>query len=71
MDEGPLYSIGDPARRTGLPVRTIRFHSDPIPLRSSSTPMPPPWLINGWPVAPALAPVVDWFARALRHHREP
>ncbi|WP_199517250.1 MerR family transcriptional regulator [Nucisporomicrobium flavum] len=28
MDEGTLYSIGDLARRTGLPVRTIRFYSD-------------------------------------------
>ena len=28
MDHGTLYSIGDLARRTGLPVRTIRFYSD-------------------------------------------
>jgi DNA-binding transcriptional MerR regulator len=28
MDDGRLYSIGDLARRTGLPVRTIRFYSD-------------------------------------------
>ncbi|WP_433218314.1 MerR family transcriptional regulator [Dactylosporangium sp. CS-047395] len=28
MDDGTLYSIGDLARRTGLPVRTIRFYSD-------------------------------------------
>lgn len=28
MDGGPLYTIGDLARRTGLPVRTIRFYSD-------------------------------------------
>ncbi|MEV4280047.1 MerR family transcriptional regulator [Actinoplanes xinjiangensis] len=28
MDEGTLYTIGDLARRTGLPVRTIRFYSD-------------------------------------------
>lgn len=27
-DDGPLLSIGDLARRTGLPVRTIRFWSD-------------------------------------------
>ncbi|MFF0865739.1 MerR family transcriptional regulator [Nonomuraea sp. NPDC003560] len=28
MDGGTLYTIGDLARRTGLPVRTIRFYSD-------------------------------------------
>jgi DNA-binding transcriptional MerR regulator len=28
MDGGTLYSIGELARRTGLPVRTIRFYSD-------------------------------------------
>jgi DNA-binding transcriptional MerR regulator len=28
VDEGTLYTIGDLARRTGLPVRTIRFYSD-------------------------------------------
>lgn len=28
MDGGPLYSIGDLARRTGLTVKTIRFYSD-------------------------------------------
>jgi DNA-binding transcriptional MerR regulator len=28
MDDSTLYSIGDLARRTGLPVRTIRFYSD-------------------------------------------
>lgn len=28
MDDGTLYTIGDLARRTGLPVRTIRFYSD-------------------------------------------
>jgi DNA-binding transcriptional MerR regulator len=28
MDGDTLYSIGDLARRTGLPVRTIRFYSD-------------------------------------------
>ncbi|MBB4744055.1 DNA-binding transcriptional MerR regulator [Actinoplanes octamycinicus] len=28
MDHRTLYSIGDLARRTGLPVRTIRFYSD-------------------------------------------
>src|SRR5262245_10838733 len=28
MDGGALYSIGELARRTGLPVRTIRFYSD-------------------------------------------
>ncbi|MFI5915973.1 MerR family transcriptional regulator [Dactylosporangium sp. NPDC051541] len=28
MDHATLYSIGDLARRTGLPVRTIRFYSD-------------------------------------------
>jgi DNA-binding transcriptional MerR regulator len=28
QDEGPLLSIGELARRTGLPVRTIRFWSD-------------------------------------------
>jgi hypothetical protein len=27
-DDGPLLSIGGLARRTGLPVRTIRFWSD-------------------------------------------
>ena len=27
-DEGPLLSIGELARRAGLPVRTIRFWSD-------------------------------------------
>ncbi|MFC6015280.1 MerR family transcriptional regulator [Plantactinospora solaniradicis] len=28
VDERTLYSIGDLARRTGLPVRTIRYYSD-------------------------------------------
>jgi DNA-binding transcriptional MerR regulator len=28
MDDGIRYSIGELARRTGLPVRTIRFYSD-------------------------------------------
>jgi len=28
VDQEALYSIGDLARRTGLPVRTIRFYSD-------------------------------------------
>ena len=28
MDDGPRYTIGELARRTGLPVRTIRFYSD-------------------------------------------
>jgi DNA-binding transcriptional MerR regulator len=28
VDEGTLYSIGDLAQRTGLPVRTIRYYSD-------------------------------------------
>lgn len=28
MDDGTLYTIGELARRTGLPVRTIRFYSD-------------------------------------------
>lgn len=28
MNAGTLYSIGDLARRTGLPVKTIRFYSD-------------------------------------------
>ncbi|MGI8335981.1 MerR family transcriptional regulator [Actinomadura scrupuli] len=28
MDGGTLYTIGELARRTGLPVRTIRFYSD-------------------------------------------
>lgn len=28
MDDGILYSIGELARRTGLPVKTIRFYSD-------------------------------------------
>lgn len=28
MDDGTLFTIGDLARRTGLPVRTIRFYSD-------------------------------------------
>ena len=28
MDGGTLYSIGELARRTGLPVKTIRFYSD-------------------------------------------
>jgi DNA-binding transcriptional MerR regulator len=28
VNQGTLYSIGDLARRTGLPVRTIRFYSD-------------------------------------------
>ncbi|MFI9593294.1 MerR family transcriptional regulator [Nonomuraea sp. NPDC052265] len=28
MDGGTLYTIGDLARRTGLPVKTIRFYSD-------------------------------------------
>jgi len=28
MDDGALYTIGELARRTGLPVRTIRFYSD-------------------------------------------
>jgi DNA-binding transcriptional MerR regulator len=28
MDDGMLYTIGELARRTGLPVRTIRFYSD-------------------------------------------
>ena len=28
MNEESLHSIGDLARRTGLPVKTIRFHSD-------------------------------------------
>jgi DNA-binding transcriptional MerR regulator len=27
-DDGPLLSIGELARRTGLPVRTIRFWPD-------------------------------------------
>ena len=27
-DDGPLLSIGELARRAGLPVRTIRFWSD-------------------------------------------
>lgn len=28
MNDGTLYSIGELARRTGLPVKTIRFYSD-------------------------------------------
>ncbi|MFD0851997.1 MerR family DNA-binding transcriptional regulator, partial [Actinomadura adrarensis] len=28
MDGDTLYTIGELARRTGLPVRTIRFYSD-------------------------------------------
>jgi DNA-binding transcriptional MerR regulator len=27
--------------------------------------------INGWPTAPSLAPVFDWFTQALQHHRKP
>jgi hypothetical protein len=27
--------------------------------------------INGWPAAPSLAPVFDWFVRALQHHPRP
>jgi hypothetical protein len=27
--------------------------------------------INGWPVPPTLAPMFDWFTRALRAHPEP
>jgi hypothetical protein len=25
-------------------------------------------VINGWPTAPSLAPIFDWFKQALRHH---
>src|SRR5260370_6291150 len=28
MDDGTRYTIGELARRTGLPVKTIRFYSD-------------------------------------------
>jgi DNA-binding transcriptional MerR regulator len=31
-DDGPMLSIGELARRTGLPVRTIRFWSDAVVL---------------------------------------
>lgn len=27
--------------------------------------------INGWQTAPSLAPIFDWFIRALRHHPKP
>jgi DNA-binding transcriptional MerR regulator len=28
-------------------------------------------VINGWPTAPSLAPIFDWFIQALRHHPQP
>ncbi|NUV50345.1 MerR family DNA-binding transcriptional regulator, partial [Streptomyces sp. CAI-78] len=28
MDDHPLHTIGELSRRTGSPVRTIRFYSD-------------------------------------------
>jgi DNA-binding transcriptional MerR regulator len=28
-------------------------------------------IINGWPTAPSLAPIFDWFIQALRHHPQP
>lgn len=27
--------------------------------------------INGWPTAPPLAPIFDWFIQAIRHHPKP
>jgi DNA-binding transcriptional MerR regulator len=28
-------------------------------------------IINGWPTAPSLAPIFDWFIQALRHYPQP
>jgi MerR family regulatory protein len=63
-NDGPLLTIGELARRVGVPVRTIRFWSDSglVPPASRTD--------GGRGPFPSLQRALEWLAAALRASQE-